>query len=212
VTLGDLHRPLRDHVLDEIRRKILDGELLPGSMLNESALAADLGVSRLPVREAIRQLESMGFVTSVPRRGVKVAEIDRDEMETVHQIRTSLETLAIRRTMERRDEAVMDQLRALLEAGQEAERHADGPTLSRLNGEFHDLLAQGSGSTILHTLLSTVRHQSEYLSGGKQSPMELSWEEHAGILRAVIAGQTRQATTLMRRHLSERHAVSVRSS
>jgi DNA-binding GntR family transcriptional regulator len=211
MALGDDHRPLRDQVLDELRRQILDGELVPGTMLNESALATDLGVSRLPVREAIRQLESMGLLTAVPRRGVKVAEVDRNEVETVHQIRTALETLAVRRTMERRDDVVMEQLRALLGDGKRAEHDGDGPTLNRLNSQFHDLLAQGSGSAILQTLLRTVRHQSEYLAGGKHSPMELSWEEHAEIVEAVLAGRTRDATTLMRRHLSERHSVSTGS-
>jgi DNA-binding GntR family transcriptional regulator len=209
VTLGDRHRPLRDEVLDEVRRQILSGELAPGTMLNESALATALGVSRLPVREAFRQLESIGLVTAVPRRGVKVAEVAEDEVETVHQIRVALETLAVRRTMERRDDSVIQSLVSLLESGQRAAKDKDGPTLARLNAEFHELLAQGSGSEILRTLLRTVRHQSEHLAGGKHSPMELSWDEHAAIVEAVIGGRTRDATTLMRHHLSDRHAVSL---
>lgn len=209
VTLGESHRSLRDTVLEELRRKILDGDLAPGTMLNESALATDLGVSRLPVREAIRQLEAMGLVTSVPRRGAKVAEIDRDEMEMVHQIRTALEVLAVRQTMERRDKGVLDDLRAMLDVGRQAELDRDHQTLKRLNAEFHDLLARGSGSQILKTLLSTVRHQSEYLAGGKHAPMEVSWDEHAEIVTAVLDGRTREATALMRRHLSDRHAGSL---
>jgi len=206
VNLGKQHRSLRDTVLAELRRKILDGEFAPGTMLNESALAIDLGVSRLPVREAIRQLEAMGLVTSVPRRGAKVADIDRSEIETVHQIRMALELLAVRQTMERRDTSVMDSLREMLVAGRRAESDNDRETLDRLNSEFHDLLARGSGSHILQMMLSTVRHQSDYLAGGKHAPMELSWDEHSAIVTAVLDGRAREATSLMRRHLSERHA------
>jgi DNA-binding GntR family transcriptional regulator len=98
----------------------------------------------------------------------------------------------------------------MLDAGRKAERQRDVVTLNRLNAEFHDLLARGSGSQILQTLLDTVRHQSEYLSGGKHAPMEVSWDEHSEIVSAVLDGRARDATTLMRRHLSDRHAGSLK--
>jgi DNA-binding GntR family transcriptional regulator len=209
VSVGERFRPLRDEVLDEIREQILDGRLAPGAMLNESALATELGVSRLPVREAIRQLESVGLVTSVPRRGVRVAVPDADEAEMVHRIRVALEILAVRRTIERREDSVYRDLEQMLESGQRAAHDGDQATLQHLNARFHELLSRGSGSEVLQAILATVRHQSRYLSGGLHSPHEVSWDEHAAIVGAVIEGRTREATTLMRQHLSDRHTAAV---
>jgi DNA-binding GntR family transcriptional regulator len=208
VKVGERYRPLRDEVLDELRDQILTGRLAPGSMLNESALAAELGVSRLPVREAIRQLESMGLVASVPRKGVRIVAPDPEEAEMVHQIRVVLEILAVRRTIERREEAVYADLEAMLAAGNQAEADGDVETLQHLNSEFHELLSRGSGSSVLQSILATIRHQSRYLSGGLHSPQEVSWEEHSAIVSAVVSGYTREATTLMRRHLTDRHAAA----
>ena len=208
MSVGERFRPLRDEVLDEIRTQILDGRLAPGEMLNESALAQELGVSRLPVREAIRQLESAGLVTSVPRKGVRVAVPDADESEMVHRIRVALEILAVRRTIERHDDDVYGALETMLADGNRAERDGDEATLRRLNAEFHELLSEGSGSQVLQAILETVRHQSRHLSGGLHSPHEVSWDEHAAVVEAVIQGRTRQATTLMRQHLSDRHVAA----
>ena len=209
MSVGERFRPLRDAVLDELREQILDGRLAPGTMLNESALATEMGVSRLPVREAIRQLESAGLLTSVPRRGVRVAEPDADEAEMVHRIRVALEILAVRRTIERRDDTVYGELAEMLESGQRAEREGDAETLQRLNAQFHELLSRGSGSAVLQAILATVRHQSRQLSGGLHSPHDVSWEEHAAVVGAVLEGRAREATTLMRQHLSDRHAAAV---
>jgi GntR family transcriptional regulator, rspAB operon transcriptional repressor len=209
--LGQRYRPLRDEVLDEVRTQILDGRLAPGALINESALAAELGVSRLPVREAIRQLESAGLVTSVPRRGVRVAHLDVSEYAVAHQIRLALELLAVRLTVERHDEEVLDALGNMVETGRQAAKKSDGTTLRRLNAEFHDLLSRGSGSPMLISLVATVRHQTRHLAGGLRSADELSWDEHAAIIEAVVAGRTRDAVTLMRRHLNDRHAVTLAS-
>lgn len=210
--IGQRYRPLRDEVLEELRNQILDGERPPGTFLNETALAGELGVSRLPVREAIRQLESAGLVTSVPRRGVRVADPNVSEYAVVHQIRVALELLAVKLTIERHDENVLDALADMVDEGKMAARKGDHATLHRLNLEFHELLSDGSASPTLSSLVSTIRHQARHLAGGFQTPDELSWDEHAAIIEAIIAGRTRDAVTLMRRHLNDRHSAVLASA
>ncbi len=102
-TVGSRHRSLRDETVDELRRLILDGDLPPGSRLTELSMSDRLGVSRLPVREAFRRLEAEGLLQSHPRRGVRVIELDATELDTVREIRTALELMAVRRTVERND-------------------------------------------------------------------------------------------------------------
>ena len=205
MTVGHRHRPLRDEVLDELRRLILDGTLAPGSHLSEQSISERLSVSRLPVREAFRRLESEGLLESLPRRGVRVVLPDADELQTVHEIRVALELIAVRRTTERQDPEVFAELRRALEAGTEAGGEQRTEVLGALNDDFHDVLARGAGSRVLAETLRSVRNQVHHLVGGRHSSPGSSWTEHAKIVEAVLAGDGELAAMLMRRHLHARH-------
>jgi len=209
-TIGARHRSLRDETVDELRRLILSGELAPGTHLTELAISERLGVSRLPVREAFRRLEAEGLLEALPRRGVRVVQLDGDELETVREIRVALELMAVRRTVERGDRQVLAELQAMLAAGGEHADTADpaeldGERLDRLNDDFHELLSRGSGSRFLSDTLRSVRNQAHHLVGGKSSAVGHSWQEHARIIEAVLARDAEFATLLMRRHLTARH-------
>jgi DNA-binding GntR family transcriptional regulator len=208
-SVGDRHRPLRDEVLNELRRLIFSGELEPGVRVTELAIARQLAVSRLPVREAFRRLESEGLLVSMPRRGVRVAQLDEGEVKTVHEIRVVLELIAVRRTAERADPEIFAELNRTLEAGDQAVRAGTPEALSALNESFHDILARGSGSRVLTETLRSVRNLVHHLIGGKHSPAELSWDEHASIVRAVLSADGEMASFLMRRHLESRHETAV---
>ncbi|MFE7994948.1 GntR family transcriptional regulator, partial [Streptomyces shenzhenensis] len=117
-TVGKRHRPLRDEVVDELRKAILDGTYAAGARLTELAVAEELGVSRLPVREAFRKLEAEGLLEAVPRRGVRVTSATAEELEAVHEIRMAMELLAVRRTVRRRDPDVLRRLSDALEEGE----------------------------------------------------------------------------------------------
>lgn len=205
MSVGQQHRPLRDQVLDELRRLILDGTLEPGERLTEQAIAERLSVSRLPVREAFRRLESEGLLEAMPRKGVRVTLPDSDQLQTVHEMRVALELIAVRRTTERRDPEVFAALRRSLERGRSAAA-ADRPEeLGALNEDFHDLLASGAGSTVLSETLRSVRNQVHHLIGGRHSSAGSSWDEHAAIVEAVLDGDGELGALLMRRHLHARH-------
>ncbi|WUV84233.1 GntR family transcriptional regulator [Streptomyces sp. NBC_01476] len=204
-SVGSRHRSLRDETLDEMRRLILDGELRPGEHLTEATITERLGVSRHPVREAFRRLEAEGLLESLPRRGVRVVQLDRDELRIVREVRLALELIAVQHTVERADEATMSALRVVLEEGHTAVAGADHGKLNALNDRFHDLLAAGGGSRFLAETLRSARNQAHHLVGGKSAAVNQSWDEHAAIIQAALDRDAELAMLLMRRHLKKRH-------
>lgn len=205
-SVGSRHRSLRDETVDELRRLILSGDVAPGERLSELSISERLGVSRLPVREAFRRLEAEGLLQSLPRRGVRVAELDGAELSIVREVRIALELIAVRQTIEKQDPDVLAALRASLETGRAAAAAGDHDTLVRLNEEFHELLSTGAGSRFLADTLRSVRNQAHHLVGGKSGAVEPSWDEHAAIIQATVDGDGELACMLMRRHLADRHA------
>jgi DNA-binding GntR family transcriptional regulator len=212
MTIGKAHRSLRDEVVDELRRMILAGEFAAGSRLKEEAAAERLGVSRLPIREAFRRLEAEGLLQSMPRRGVVVTAPSADELAVVHAVRVSLELLAVELAAKRQDPETVEALQQSLVVGRAAADAEDQESLKRLNSEFHELLGKGSGSQYLAGLLRAVRNQAHLLVGGWHSPADLSWQEHATIVQAVLDRDGRKAARLMREHLNSRHEVAVGNS
>ncbi|AQA03033.1 hypothetical protein BVC93_11975 [Mycobacterium sp. MS1601] len=205
-SVGSRHRSLRDETVDELRRLILDGELAPGERLNEFNISDRLGVSRFPVREAFRRLEAEGLVESMPRRGVRVVQLDQHELDVVREMRIALESIAVRHTVGRLDETLRSALVDLLEEGQRVSESGEVEDLDELNDRFHSLLGEASGSRFLADTLRAVRNQSRHLVGGKSSAVGHSWEEHAAIIRAILDADDELAVMLMRRHLQSRHA------
>lgn len=208
--LGDTHRTLRDEIVDELRRRILDGELEPGDRLGESALSGELGVSRIPLREAFRCLESEGLLEWLPRRGVRVVGTDTSEAEAVEEIRLALELIAVRFVASRRDDDMTRELEGFVKAGNRAVRNRDLDTLVELNRRFHLLLAEGSGSPLLTRLLQTVRQRSDQLRvPADEKRVRSSWRDHAAIVRHLLDGETDEAEARMQAHLlSHRTAVA----
>jgi DNA-binding GntR family transcriptional regulator len=205
-SVGSRHRSLRDETVDEMRRLILDGELAPGQHLSEASISEQLGVSRLPVREAFRRLEAEGLLEALPRRGVRVVELDPVELKIVRETRIALELIAVRHTVERFDPDTMSALRVTLEEGSRASSAGDQDALYALNDQFHELLASGGGSRFLADTLRSVRNQAHHLVGGKSAAIGHSWDEHAAIIEATLDRDTELAVMLMRRHLDLRDA------
>lgn len=204
-SIGSRHRSLRTETVDELRRLILDGELVPGERLNEFSISERLGVSRFPVREAFRRLEAEGLVESLPRRGVRVVELDQHELEVVREMRVALELIAVRHTVSRFTPEQRATLSRILDEGQRAADAGEDTLLDELNEEFHSALGEGSGSRFLAETLRAVRNQSRHLVGGKSAAVGHSWDEHAAILKAILDADAELAMMMMRRHLQNRH-------
>ncbi|MEU5581599.1 GntR family transcriptional regulator [Streptomyces huasconensis] len=188
-------------VCTAIRDDIVAGVYERGGRLTEELLARRYGVSRVPVREALRTLEAEGFVVTRRHAGACVAEPTEQEAADLLELRTVLEPLAAARAAHRRTEAHLKVLRGLVRLGQERVRKGQGEDLRSLGGWFHETLAQASGSPGLITLLTQLRHKLAwmYVVEPPAAPA-VSWSEHAAIVDAVARGDAERARTLTAGH------------
>jgi DNA-binding GntR family transcriptional regulator len=147
-------------VCTAIRDDIVAGVYERGSRLTEELLARRYGVSRVPVREALRTLEAEGFVVTRRHAGACVAEPTEQEGADVLEMRMLLEPLGASRAAQRRTEAHLKVLRGLVRLGQERARRGNSEDLRSLGGWFHETLAQASGSPALTSMLTQLRQPS----------------------------------------------------
>jgi DNA-binding GntR family transcriptional regulator len=189
-------------VSEQIRGRILDGTLKPGERLVEDRLSAELGVSRVPVREALRGLSVEGLVTLLPRRGATVVEITPETVAALVEVRALLEGHNARLAAQRHDPEIVAQLKDTLARGNEAAMVGTAEELARLNAEFHERLAEASRNAVLSDVMRGLRERTSiaFAINGRARARE-DWEEHAGILAAVIAGDAELAALLANRHV-----------
>ncbi|MCP9955381.1 GntR family transcriptional regulator [Actinomadura madurae] len=156
--IGRVAAPLRDQVLQVVREAILDFRLRPGQRLIERELMEQLSVSRATVREVLAQLASEGLVTNIPQRGAIVSVLTTDEAADIYEMRVALESLAVRRFVERATEEHMSRLRAALEE-LEAARKSEGADLARLiaKDELYKALFAGADSPPLTQMLTSLQ-------------------------------------------------------
>jgi DNA-binding GntR family transcriptional regulator len=201
--LGETHLALNDRVRDALRDAIIDGEFKPGDRLIEGRLADRFGVSRNPVREALKALDTEGIVEIVPRRGAFVSVLTHAEICEVIELRAALEGLGARLAARRLDPAAAERLPSILKAGEEAEKTGDIAELNRLNDLFHGALAQASSNRYLSNYIRTLRGKTHWLFAGiaRERALE-SWREHAAIMRAVLDRDAEMAELLASRHVT----------
>ncbi|MFJ2115322.1 MULTISPECIES: GntR family transcriptional regulator [unclassified Streptomyces] len=188
-------------VCTAIRDDIVSGLFERGSRLTEEQLARRYGVSRVPVREALRTLESEGFVTTRRHVGACVAEPTEQEAADLLEVRLMLEPLGAARAAQRRTDAHLKVLRGLVRLGQDRARRGQGEDLRSLGAWFHETLAQASGSPALTSLLTQLRHKIAWMYVVEQPahPVE-SWAEHGAIVDAVARGDAERARALTALH------------
>ncbi|MCX5203729.1 GntR family transcriptional regulator [Streptomyces sp. NBC_00237] len=188
-------------VCTAIRDDIVSGVLPRGSRLTEEVLARRYGVSRVPVREALRTLQAEGFVTTRRHAGACVAEPTAQEAADLLEMRTLLEPLGAARAASRRTDSHLKVLRGLVRLGQERARRPETADLSALGGWFHETLAQASGSPGLITLLLQLKHKIAwmYVVEGQQRPVEV-WAERGAIVDAVARRDAERARALTALH------------
>ncbi|MER7955041.1 GntR family transcriptional regulator [Streptomyces sp. NPDC096030] len=188
-------------VCTAIRDDIVTGVFARGSRLTEEQLARRYGVSRVPVREALRTLESEGFVITRRHAGAQVAEPTEQEAADLLDVRSLLEPLGAARAAQRRTEAHLKVLRGLVRLGQERARQGQSEDLRPLGGWFHETLAQASGSPALTALLIQLRHKIDWMYAIElpSQPAE-AWAEHGAIVDAVARGDAERARALTATH------------
>lgn len=182
------HKPLRELVYDQLRMLIMTGSIKPGTRMMEIELAESMGVSRTPVREAIRQLEKDGLVTIEARRGAYVSDISPDDFDSMMMVREPLEGLAAYLATLNMSEDQIAELRTAAARCKEAIEHGTQEELSDADQKFHDLINQGSGNRYLislcHDLQEKVtRFRYIYFKSSKRA-QDIT-EEHDTILDAI---------------------------
>lgn len=195
---------LSARALERLRAAILDGRLAPGERLVEERLSAELGMSRVPIREAIKQLMAEGLaVPAEGARGAQVAAVSPEHAQDLIEVRAVLEGLTARLAARRRDAESLARVEALLAKGAALAR-AGGATgdLAALNAAYHDSLAAAGANRALQDLVRPIRDRTE-LVFRRNSPerAEEDWREHAQILQAVAEGEEDLAALLAARHV-----------
>ncbi|WP_410872157.1 GntR family transcriptional regulator [Nocardia sp. A7] len=190
-----------------IRDDIIRGEFRPGQRLTEDTLAERYGVSRVPVREALRTLEAEGFAWSRPYAGTFVAELTEAEAADLLEIRALLEPMCAGRAAVRRTPEQLGRLKELTSLGQEAVRDGRLGELARLNSRFHEVLAEASGSALLRQLITQLSWKIAWVYAVElPRRAEDSWHEHEQICAALEAQDADRAIAVVTDHIA--HATS----
>lgn len=196
--------PLRDVVFNTLRQAIITGEFAPGERLMEISLANRLGVSRTPVREAIRKLELEGLVIMIPRKGAQVAKITEKNLRDVIEIRTVLEEFAAVLACERIDQNGIRDLRQAHEDFIRSVENGDILDIVDKDETFHDTIFRATNNDRLISIINNLREQfyryrMEYVKDIRQRSNLV--EEHRELLNAITNRDSVKAKELMRTHL-----------
>ena len=196
--------PLRDVVFNTLRKAILRGELKPGERLMEIQLANKLGVSRTPIREAIRKLELEGLVLMILRKGAEVAQITEKNMQDVLEVRKALEELSVQLACERITPEQVEEMKMAAEDFRKVLKSGDVTKIAEADVKFHDIIFAATNNQRLITLLNNLREQMyrfrvEYLKQKECYPQLL--EEHDKLIALISGGEVEEACELMGCHI-----------
>ena len=201
--LIEKHPTLREKILENIRDAIISGSLKAGCKVSEPELAERFGISRTPIREAFRQLESEGYLTVIPRRGAVVSEFNLKEVEDFYAIKSILEGYAARRACERLSDKDLDRLQYINSRLAELAEANDIKAFFKLHDEFHSIFINGADNEKLKEMIYSLitrfqrlRHMSLSLPGR----MRVSVQEHEKILEAFRDKDGDAAATMVQKN------------
>lgn len=198
--------PIREEVFFMLREAILNGKLKPGDRLIERELVEQLGVSRTPIREALRKLELENLVTHVPRKGVFVSEISKGDVEEVLDIRANLEGLAAKMAVENITKYDLHRLKKLLKSMEDSVRESNIAQLNKLNHDFNQEILNIAGSPRLKGMINSL---SDYISKftriGYSVPgrMETAMKQHIKLVEALASRNPEAARNIARAHVHD---------
>ena len=203
--MAGTEKSLRGQVFDKIRSDILNGKYKRGEELVESSIGKELGLSRTPVREAIRQLELEGLVQLVPNKGAFVTGISEKDVRDIYLIRARLEGLAARMAAKNITPELLDAMEETVVLSEYHAKKEHYEQVCEMDSKFHKLLYKASGSRILeHTLTDFHQYvqRVRMVSIMKKRRMEKSNDEHDAILTAIREHDEEKAELVATRHIS----------
>lgn len=195
---------LQQQIFSVIEDKILSGELAPGTALIESKLCEELGVSRTPVREAIRQLESEQLVKTVPNKGTIVVGVSQKDIVDIYNIRILIEGLAARLAAENITPAELERLKEVLDLQEFYTIKGDLANLGKYDNSFHLLIYDACKSRQLQKTLADFHHfikRARGVSFEKAHRASVALEEHRAVYEAIAAHDGDAADAAMKQHI-----------
>lgn len=195
------HQTLREKILETIRDAILKGTMKPGERVSEPELAERFGISRTPIREAFRQLESEGYLEVIPRKGAVVASLSERDVEEFYAIKIILEGFAARMAAEKLSAKDIERLESINERLQQIAKEGDVKTFFRVHNEFHEVFIKAAGNEKLYEMINhlVLRFKRLRLASLSQpGRMEISVEEHRNMIQAFKNHDGERADNLVR--------------
>lgn len=205
----DEYLPLRDVVFNTLRQAILRGELKPGERLMEIQLANKLGVSRTPIREAIRKLELEGLVLMIPRKGAEVAEITEKSLRDVLEVRKALEELSVQLACDRITPEMLGQLEEAAAEFEKVLKSGDVTEIAQADVHFHDVIYRAADNRRLTQLLNNLgeqmyRYRVEYLKDPTVYGKLV--REHEELIRRIREHEKEKAVRIVCEHIDNQVA------
>jgi DNA-binding GntR family transcriptional regulator len=200
-----INRPLYEDVAERLREQIFSHELAPGSWLDEQSLAIAFGISRTPMREAIKVLASEGLVTTKMNKGAYVTEVDRGDLEQIFTVLSLLEGQAAKETAIKASEAQLTQLDNLHHRLEKAAADRDTEQFFEINVKFHELIQEIAGNKWMNGVIEDLRKVLKLQrrdSLTRSGRLLSSLVEHREILQAILKRDPLAADLAMRKHLT----------
>ena len=198
-------RVFREEIREKLIEDILGGRLAPGARIVETRIAQQLGVSQGPVREALRDLELLGFVVSSPFRGTQVRQISTDDLLEIYPIRAALEGVAARGAAVRLDAGMFDQLEEMLSNMRAAARQDDAHEQAKADAGFHHIIIRAAGNRMLEHVWQSMRLSITTCVTYAMTHRSLDeiTERHVPLLEALRSRDPNRAEAEIRRHIEE---------
>lgn len=205
--------PLRDVVFNTLRKAILTGQLKPGERLMEVHLANRLGVSRTPIREAIRKLELEGLVIMIPRRGAEVAGITEKSLQDVLEVRRALDALSVELACDRITRADTDRLFEACQKFEQAVRQGDASVIASADVALHDIIVEAAGNGRLQQLVNNLseqmyRYRFVYIQEEREHDNLIA--EHREIYESILRRDKERAAAAARLHIDNQEKSIIR--
>lgn len=199
------NRSLTSVIFDKIREDILIGKYISGEKIVEAKLAEEFGVSRTPVREALKQLELDGLVDNIPNRGVVVKGISQQDIDDIFTIRMAIEGIAVEWAIERMEESDYEKLKEIYELMEFYTFKNDLDKIAELNTKFHELIYNSTKSRYLEHVLKDFQYfmkTTRYKSLRSEGRLESALEEHKQVLDAFINNDVKKAKEAILTHVN----------
>jgi len=196
--------PLSEKIAETLRDYIMKGNLKPGERLTEPKLSAMLGISRTPIREALRLLENEGFIDIFPRRGAVVSDITAKDVDEIFVIKTKLESLAARLAVENISEADIKKMMDINEKMAKYSETKNVVNLIKLNAEFHNIFIEKSNNSRLIKFIESLNKQFKRVTAysfTEAGRIKKVLEEHANIIDAFVKRDADRVEQLVDLHV-----------